>query len=92
MLLAGDRGRPAGGEFPRALDGHAGRLDHGEAAMKRKRTKRAWAIIGPRKKIVTYEKGVRPLLVFERKFRADSSMWEKGERVIPVTILYGGRP
>jgi hypothetical protein len=32
------------------------------------------------------------LLVFERKFRADSSMWEKGERVIPVTILYGGRP
>jgi hypothetical protein len=74
------------------LDGHAGRLDHGEAAMKRKRTKRAWAIIGPRKKIVTYEKGVRPLLVFERKFRADSSMWEKGERVIPITILYGGRP
>lgn len=52
------------------------------------RTKKAWAIIGKGRKIVTYHKAIRPLLIFDRKFRADAAV-EDGERVIPVTIVYG---
>ena len=57
-------------------------------AKKLKKTKRAWAVVTKRGKIVRHENGTG-LLVFGAAWQAYAQRWLDGERVVPVTITFG---
>jgi hypothetical protein len=54
---------------------------------KRRQPKRAWAIVSNAGKIILGE-NLRPMLIFDRKWRANAAIWKDGEKVVEVFIHF----
>jgi hypothetical protein len=53
---------------------------------KRPKTTRLWAVTYRGRIVVNKENHLRPMLIFDRKWRAENAVWRPGEKVVEVRV------
>ncbi len=54
------------------------------------RKQKLWAIVKHGRLVVMdQDSKLGELLIFKQKWRAEGALWKAGEKIIPITVVYG---